>query len=93
MGTISTIYSIGSDEELKVTERLKLEKNQMSGLPVFSLGTCISLLAFYAFSLQCFSTIAVTYKETRSLKWTLIQFCYMTALAYLVAFIAYQTLS
>ncbi|MBK7129853.1 MAG: ferrous iron transport protein B [Crocinitomicaceae bacterium] len=93
VGTISTIYSIGSDEELKVTERLKLEKNQASGLPIFTLATCISLLAFYAFSLQCFSTIAVTYKETRSLKWTLIQFFYMTALAYLVAFIAYQTLA
>ncbi|MBI3133595.1 MAG: ferrous iron transport protein B [Bacteroidetes bacterium] len=93
VGTISTIYSIGSEEELKITDRLRQEKNSNTGLPVFTVATCVSLLLFYAFSLQCLSTVAVTYKETQSLRWTLIQFFYMTALAYFAALIAYQILS
>jgi len=92
VGTISTIYSIGSEEEMKITDRLRQEKNSRTGLPAFGFATCVSLLLFYAFSLQCLSTVAVTYKETKSMKWTLIQFFYMTILAYLVALIAYQLL-
>lgn len=92
VGTISIIYAIDSDEELKIRDRLKKEVNATTGMPVFGLATSISLLLFYAFSLQCISTIAVTYKETRSLKWTGIQFIYMTLLAYFAALIAYQIL-
>lgn len=62
-------------------------------MPVFGLATSVSLLIFYAFALQCMSTVAVTYKETKSFKWTAIQFGYMTALAYFGALIAYQILS
>ena len=92
VGTISTIYSIGTDEEMKIVDRLRSEKNSRTGLPAFGFATCVSLLLFYAFSLQCLSTVAVTYKETKSIKWTSIQFLYMTILAYLVAMIAYQIL-
>lgn len=92
VGTVSTIYSIGSDDEAKITDRLREERNPKDGTLVYSMATCISLLLFYAFSLQCFSTVAVTYKETRSLKWTMIQFFYMTSFAYIVAMIAYQIL-
>lgn len=92
VGTISTIYSIGSENEMKIVDRLRGEKNSRTGLPAFGLATCVSLLLFYAFSLQCLSTVAVTYKETKSYKWTAIQFLYMTILAYLVAMIAYQIL-
>jgi len=92
VGTVSTIYSIGSEEEMKIVDRLRLEKNGVNGLPVFNFATCVSLLLFYAFSLQCLSTVAVTYKETQSIKWTAVQFIYMTALAYFTALIAYQIL-
>ena len=92
VGTISIIYSIGSEEEMKIVDRLRQEKNKQTGLPSFGFATCVSLLLFYAFSLQCLSTVAVTYKETQSLWWTSIQFVYMTALAYFAALIAYQLL-
>ncbi len=92
VGTISVIYAIGSDEEMKVRDRLKNELNPDTGLPIFGIATSISLLLFYAFSLQCMSTVAVTYKETKSIKWTAIQFGYMTALAYFSALIAFQLL-
>ena len=93
VGTISIIYSIDSEEEMTIRDRLKNEKNPNTGLPAFGLATSVSLLLFYAFSLQCMSTVAVTYKETKSLKWTLIQFGYMTVLAYVAALVAYILLS
>lgn len=93
VGTISTIYSIGSEDEMKIVDRLKLEKDNQTGQVIFSLATCVSLLLFYAFALQCFSTVAVTYKETKSVGWTSLQFVYMTALAWFSALLAYQILS
>lgn len=92
VGTMSTIYSINSEEEMTIRDRLKTQR-RMDGSVSFSLATCVSLLLFYAFALQCLSTVAVTYKETKSIKWTGIQFLYMTLLAYFTALIAYQILS
>ena len=91
VGTITTIYSINSDEPMLIRDRLKSEK-RYDGSRAFGFATCISLLLFYAFALQCFSTVAVTYKETKSIKWTALQFIYMTALAYVAALIAFQLL-
>ncbi len=92
VGTMSIIYNINSEEEMKITERLDAEINANTGERTFNFATCISLLLFYAFSLQCMSTIAVTYKETKSIKWTSVQFLYMTTLAYIVSLVAYQLL-
>lgn len=92
VGTISIIYAIDSDEEMTIRDRLRNEVNLTTGKPAFGFATSISLLLFYAFSLQCMSTVAVTYKETKSFKWTAIQFSYMTVLAYLAALIAFQVL-
>lgn len=98
VGTMAIIYNINSDsdnynEEMTIMKRLDSEINANTGERTFNFATCISLLLFYAFSLQCMSTIAVTYKETKSFKWTSIQFIYMTTLAYVVSLIAYQMLS
>lgn len=91
VGTLSTIYAIESSEEMTIRDRLKHEKGS-NGKLIFTFATSISLLLFYAFSLQCFSTIVVTFKETKSYKWTAIQFLYMSGLAYFVALLAYQLL-
>jgi len=93
VGTMSTIYSINSEESLTIKNRLAQERNTETGELTFTLATAVSLLLFYAFSLQCFSTVAVTYKETKSIKWTAIQFIYMSVFAYVAAFIAFQLLS
>ena len=93
VGTMSIIYSINSEEDLSIMQKLDKEINRNTGERTFTFATCISLLLFYAFALQCMSTIAVTYKETKSIKWTTVQFVYMTMLAYVVSFIAYQLLS
>lgn len=93
VGTLSTIYSIDSEEEATIAEKIKTQKNHETGRIQFDKATCISLLLFYVFAMQCMSTLAVVRRETGSWKWPTIQFVYMTALAYLSALISYQILS
>lgn len=94
VGTIATIYSVGDTENNKsIRERLLAEKNPETGQAFFTPGVCISLLFFYAFAMQCMSTVAIMYRETAGWKWPLIQIVYMSALAYLASFIAFQLLS
>jgi ferrous iron transport protein B len=78
---------------MKYSKRIiAAEINPISGHKIFNFASGISLLLFYAFALQCASTIAITKKETNSWKWPLGQFIFMSGLAYTVALIAYQIL-
>ena len=94
VGTMSTIYELGSSssEVEGLRAKMKRDRHRDSGLPVYSMATVVSLLLFYAFAMQCMSTLAITYKETGGWKWTLIQLLYMSILAYSSAFVAYQLL-
>lgn len=95
VGTMATIYSLGNDDSNLDGLKTKLlaETNPKTGKPVFSIAVVFSLMMFYAFALQCMSTIAVMYKETKSIKWPLIQFIYLTIMAYLAGFLMYNALS
>ena len=93
VGTMSTIYSVGDDNIQSIKERLKNVKNQETGEAFFTPAVGISLMLFYAFAMQCMSTLAIVYRETKHWKWPVIQFLYMGVLAYLSSFIAYQLLS
>ncbi|WP_276368341.1 ferrous iron transport protein B [Chryseolinea sp. H1M3-3] len=96
VGTMATIYSIGSvsDSDAEtIQERLKAEINPETGGARFTPAVGFSLLVFYTFAMQCMSTIAIVYRETKGWKWPLIQLTYMTALAYLSALFVYQLLS
>ncbi len=96
VGTMSTIYSMGGevdDENATIKNRMRAEINPATGKPMYDAALGFSLLIFYAFAMQCMSTLATTYRETKSWKYPLIQFGYMTALAYLSAFAVYQLLS
>jgi ferrous iron transport protein B len=94
VGTMATIYSVdGGDEDTDtIRERMAASINSKTGLPVYSFATGISLMLFYAFAMQCMSTVAVVYRETKSWKWPMIQLVYMTALAYVASLVAYQLL-
>lgn len=93
VGTLATIYSVGDTEnELTIKERLLQERNPVTGQLVYNFATGISLLLFYAFAMQCISTIAIVKRETGGWKWPGIQFVSMTLLAYVVSLIAYQSL-
>ena len=93
VGTLATIYIVGgSDNETTIKNKMQAEIHPETGLKVFNFATGISLLLFYAFAMQCASTIAITKKETNSWKWPLGQLIFMSTFAYLVALIAFQIL-
>ncbi|WP_299459624.1 ferrous iron transport protein B [uncultured Microscilla sp.] len=91
VGSMATIYSVGADFESdkSLIDRLRAEKHA-NGKPVYSLATGLSLMVFYAFAMQCLSTLAIVRRETKSWKWPLIQLVYMTGLAYISALLVYQ---
>ncbi len=94
VGTLATIYSVGShsEEETTIKNRMNAEINPITGGKVFNLATGVSLLLFYAFAMQCISTLAITKKETNSWKWPAIQLVFMSGFAYVVSLVAYQIL-
>lgn len=93
VGTLATIYSVGSEEEETIRNRMAAEVNPILGTPRFNFASGVSLLLFYAFAMQCMSTLAVVRKETNSWKWPLWQLGFMSFLAYIVALGAYQILN
>jgi ferrous iron transport protein B len=94
VGTLSTLYSVEDtgNQEATIKNKLSTEVNPITGNKLFNLASGVSLLLFYAFAMQCMSTLAVTKKETNSWKWPVIQLVFMSGFAYTVALIAYQIL-
>jgi ferrous iron transport protein B len=93
VGTLATIYSVGdSDNEATIKSKMQAEVSPSTGKKIFNFATGISLLLFYAFAMQCASTLAITKKETNSWKWPAMQLVFMSGLAYFVALISYQLL-
>ena len=92
VGTLATIYSVGSDDEETIKNRMAGEINPISGGPLFNFASGISLLLFYAFAMQCMSTLAIVQRETNSWKWPILQLVIMSAFAYIIALIAFQVL-
>jgi ferrous iron transport protein B len=93
VGTLATIYSVGNnDNEDTIKNKMAAEVHPETGMKIFNFASGISLLLFYAFAMQCASTLAVTKKETNSWKWPLGQLIFMSGFAYLVALIAFQLL-
>lgn len=95
VGTMATIYSIGSDpdDETTIKNRLREEINPDTGGPMYTPAVALSLLMFYAFAMQCMSTLAVVYRETKGWKYPILQFIYMTALAYIASWVVYNLFS
>ena len=92
VGTLATIYSVGSEEEGTIKNRMAAEVKP-NGQPLFDLPTGLSLMVFYAFALQCMSTLAIVKKETNGWKWPMVQLFSMTAIAYIFALTVYQIMA
>ena len=92
VGTLATIYSVGNDDVETIKNRMAAEVNPSTGGPLFNLASGISLLLFYAFAMQCMSTLAIVKRETNSWKWPMWQLISMTVVAYVVALAAFQIL-
>ena len=92
VGTLATIYSVGSDDEETIKKQMASEINPITGGQLYNFASGISLLLFYAFAMQCMSTLAIVKRETNSWKWPAYQLVVMSGLAYAVAFVSYQFL-
>ncbi|MDQ3193210.1 MAG: ferrous iron transporter B, partial [Bacteroidota bacterium] len=91
VGTMATIYSVGDpDNTSSIREKMSADTHSVTGKKTYSRATGFSLMIFFAFALQCMSTLAVTYRETKHWKWPLYQFLFMGAMAYVGSFIVYN---
>ena len=87
------IFNFDDDEtSSSLINQMKKDTFIGTNKPVYTLASGLSLMIFYAFAMQCISTIAIVKQETNSWKWTLIQFLGMTGIAYFSALIIYQLL-
>jgi ferrous iron transport protein B len=89
VGTMATLYSVEENDDTSLREKLHAAKHE-DGTKVYTLPAAFSLMIFYVLAMQCMSTLAVVKRETRSWKWPIFQFVYMTGLAYLMSLLVYQ---
>ncbi|HEU0141789.1 MAG TPA: ferrous iron transporter B [Bryobacteraceae bacterium] len=80
VGTLGTIYGIEGEADSKGLQQALQRDLDLPG--------AVALLVFFAFAMQCMSTLAVVRRETGGWKWPVLQFTYMSALAYVSAFVA-----
>jgi ferrous iron transport protein B len=92
VSTLGTVFALGKVEEDSADGLAKAlrEAKKPDGSPAYNIATCLSLLVFFAFSLQCISTIGTARRETNSWKIPAIMFTYMFAIAYLSAWAAFH---
>lgn len=94
VGTMGTIFNLEDKENTKLLrDKMASSTNEMSSTGKYGLAYGVSLLLFYAFAMQCASTVSVMYKESGSLKLTLLQLIGYSGIAYLAAWVAYSILA
>ncbi len=95
VGTMSTLFQSNSDDEdvMGIRDKMQSQINPATGKPLYGIPYAVSLMLFYAFALQCVSTMAVLKKETHSWKWPILLFVGYGFIAYVSAWIAYNLLS
>ncbi|MPY89274.1 MAG: GTP-binding protein [Luteitalea sp.] len=94
VSTMSVLVGASPDgdvEDQGVIDRIRAAPRD-DGRPVFTPATSVSVLLFFVLAMQCLPTLAVTRRETGSLKWAGVQLGYMSGLAYVTAFVVYQSL-
>ncbi len=92
VGTMSTLFRSPDGDEAGIRATMLKAKDAETGKPLYGTAYAISLMAFYAFALQCMSTLAVMRRETNGWKWPLIQFSLYLVIAWLSSFLLYQIL-
>ena len=97
VATLGVIYHLGGDLDTEsaegrsqLVEQLQKAKWDGAQQPVYNIPVALSIMVFYALCAQCVATLAVIKTETGSWRWPIFSFCYMTALAYIGAFLTYQ---
>ena len=89
VGTMATLYSVEENDNTSLRQKMAAARHP-DGRIVYTLPAAFSLMIFYVLAMQCMSTLAVVKRETKSWKWPVFQFIYMTGLAYLMSLLVYQ---
>ena len=89
VGTMATLYSVDENDDATLKQKMQ-NATREDGTKVYTLATALSLMMFYVLAMQCMSTLAITKRETRTWKWPVIQFVYMTGLAYVMSLLIYR---
>ena len=92
VGTMATLYSVEETDNTSLRQKMEAATHP-DGRKVYTLPAALSLMIFYVLAMQCMSTLAVVKRETRTWKWPVFQFIYMTGLAYLMSLLVYQVFS
>ena len=91
VSTLGLVYGIGDADEDTAPLRDKIRAERAAdGARSYSPLMGLSLMVFFALSCQCMSTLMVVYRETKTVRWPLFMFGYMTTLAYVASFLVYQ---
>ncbi|HNI45208.1 MAG TPA: nucleoside recognition domain-containing protein, partial [Chitinophagales bacterium] len=95
VGTMATLYSVEPDDENPqlLRQKMQAEINPRTNQPTYTPAVGFALLVFYAFAMQCMSTLAIVKRETNAWKWVLLMLGYMTGLAYVAAWLVFRLLS
>jgi ferrous iron transport protein B len=80
---------VGEDFDTALVDRLRDERHALTGQPVYTLASGLSLMVFYVYAMQCMSTLAIVKRETGTWKWPLIQLVYMGVLAYVASWLTF----
>ena len=89
VGTMATLYSVEDKDNQTLRQKMQSAVKD-DGTKVYTLPAALSLMVFYVFAMQCMSTLAVVKRETKTWKWPVVQFIYMTALAYVMSLLVYN---
>lgn len=90
VGTMGTLFQSSEDDESGIRQKMQAQINPKTGKPLYGLPYALSLIVFYAFALQCMSTMAVMKREIGSWNWPIALFFIYGLIAYLGAYITYQ---
>jgi ferrous iron transport protein B len=97
VATLGVMYNGGRQFDVesaagrgRLQEQLQRARWEGTARPVFTIPVALSIMVFFALCAQCAATLAVIRRETNSWRWPAFTFAYMTALAYVGAFLTYQ---
>ncbi len=90
VSTMSIVFNVEDDGGENSLQQAFQSATWPDGRPLFTPLVCVGLMVFFVFAMQCLSTIAIVWRETRSAGWVFFQLAYMTLLAYLAALAVYQ---
>lgn len=91
VSTLAVVTGSPEDSEQGVLARIHQAKRD-DGTPLLTVASAVSLLVFFVLAMQCLSTVVTVRRETKGWRWPLLQFAWMTGLAWIGAFVTYQGL-